>query len=42
MRRKQSANLQRRYGYLEKAFDDDTGHCLALTGSIANYARRIN
>jgi hypothetical protein len=29
MRRKQSANLQRRYGYLENAFDGDTGHCLA-------------
>ena len=29
MRRKQSANLQRRYGYLEKAFDGDTSRCLA-------------
>ena len=28
-RSKQSANLQRRYGYLEKAFDGDTSHCLA-------------
>src|SRR5712672_1916361 len=27
MQRKQSANLQRRYGYLEKAFDGDTSHC---------------
>jgi hypothetical protein len=26
---KQSVNLQRRYGYLEKAFDGDTSHCLA-------------
>ena len=28
MRCKQSAYLPRRYGYLEKAFDGDTGHCL--------------
>jgi hypothetical protein len=28
-RSKQSANLQRRYGYLEKAFDGGTSHCLA-------------
>ena len=28
MQSKPSANLQRRYGYLEKAFDGDTGHCL--------------
>jgi hypothetical protein len=26
---KQSANLQRRYGYLQNAFDGDTGHGLA-------------
>jgi hypothetical protein len=25
----QSANLQERYGYLEKAFVGDTGRCLA-------------
>jgi hypothetical protein len=29
MRRKQSANLERRYGYLEKAFDGDISRCLA-------------
>jgi hypothetical protein len=28
-RNKKSINLQRRYGYLEKAFDGDIGHCLA-------------
>ena len=28
-RRKQSTNLQRRYGYLEKAFEAKDSHCLA-------------
>jgi len=28
-RSKQSADLQRRYGYLEKAFDGDAKVCLA-------------
>jgi hypothetical protein len=28
-RSKQSADLQRRYGYLEKVFDGDTSGCLA-------------
>jgi hypothetical protein len=35
-RSKQSADLQRRYGYLEKAFDGDTSRCLASANSIAN------
>ncbi len=34
----QSANLQRRYGYLEKAFDGDASHCLAVNRLDAKYA----
>src|SRR6266446_5707010 len=35
-RSKQYANLQRRYGYFEKAFDGDASHCL----SLPSFARR--
>jgi hypothetical protein len=34
----QSANLQKRYGYLEKAFDGDASHCLAVNRLDAKYA----
>ena len=34
----QSANLHRRYGYLEKAFDGGANHCMAVNRLDAKYA----